>query len=199
MSPWYAQFLDGRALVIGSCVVLLGALVLFLAWRRPKRHAGLLALSWGAMAASFWFWSDAAGIDVGATIGTVLIMLIALVFVLANGDWRAKSRERAVRETGVRSALEGHAPEPGRTRTTVLRTLAAGPLAFLAGLALSLLVAGLARWPEADRIVIGACVLLVVWPIAMVWSCATSRPQRSAVLLGVVALLGSLALLPLSF
>jgi hypothetical protein len=199
MSPWYAQFFDGRALAIGSGIVLLGAVVLFLAWRRPRRNVILLTLAWAVMAASYWFWSDGAGADIGATIGTVLIMLTALVFVLANGDWPTRSSARPTREPSVRSALEGQAPEPGRTRRTVLRTIAAGPLAFLAGLALSLLVAGLARWPEADRIVIGACVLLVVWPIAMVWSCATSRPQRSAVTLGVIAVLGSLALLPLSF
>lgn len=198
MTAWYPQFIDGGALALASLFVLLGAGVLFLAWRRRERHAGLLLLAWGLMAVSYPFWSRAAGVDSGATVGTVLIMLVAIIIVLANGDWRSKGPERVARASSVKSALEDQTAAPGRTGRTVLRTLAAGPLAFLAGLGLALLIIGGTRWPEADRIILGSCILLIFWPAAMVWSCATSKPQRCAVALGVIALVSGVAVVPLS-
>jgi hypothetical protein len=198
MAAWYVQFIDGGALALASLLVLLGAAVLFFAWRRRERHAGLLLLAWGLMALSYPFWSRAAGVDSGATVGTVLIMLAAIVVVLANGDWRTKGSERVARASSTKSALEGQTAAPGRTRRTVLRTLAAGPLAFLAGLGPALLIIGGTRWPEADRIILGSCIMLIFWPAAMVWSCATSKPQRCAVALGVIALVSGVAVVPLS-
>jgi hypothetical protein len=198
MTPWYPQFIDGGALALASLFVLLGASVLFFAWRRRERHAGLLLLAWGLLAVSYPFWSRAAGVDSGATVGTVLIMLVAIIMVLVNGDWRSKGPGRAAREGSAKSALEGQTAAPGRTRRTVLRTLAAGPLAFLAGLGPALLIIGGAGWPEADRIILGSCFLLIFWPAAMVWSCATSKPQRCAVALAVIALVSGVAVVPLA-
>lgn len=198
MSAWYINFIDVGPLALASLLMLLGTAGLFLAWRRRERHAGLLLLAWGLIAASFPFWSRAAGFDSGATIGTVLLMVAALAVVLANGDWRAKGSQRAARAGNPRSALEDQSAAPGRTRRTLLRTLAAGPLAFFAGLGPALLVIGGTRWPEADRVILGACVLLVVWPIAMVWSCATSKPQRCVVVLAVIALVSGGAVVPLA-
>lgn len=112
MAAWYVQFIDGGALALASLFVLLGAGVRFFAWRRRERHAGLLLLAWGLVAVSFPFWSRATGVDSGATAGTVLIMLIAVVVALANGDLRTKGSERAARNCSAKSALEGdwHSP-----------------------------------------------------------------------------------------
>src|SRR5262245_49732583 len=121
MSAWYTQFIDVGPLALGSLLVLLGTAGLFFAWRRRERHAGLLLLAWGLIAASFPFWSRAAGFDSGATIGTVLLMVIALAVVLANGDWRTKGAQRASRAGNPKSALEDQSAAPGRTRRTLLR------------------------------------------------------------------------------
>jgi hypothetical protein len=198
MGGWTAKYIDVGSLALASTLVLLGTAVLFMAWRRRERHAGLLLLAWALIAASFPFWSRAAGFDSGATIGVVLLMVAALVFVFANGDWRAKGSQRAARASNPKSALEGQSAAPGRVRRTLLRTLAAGPLAFFAGLGPALLVVGGTRWPEADRIILGACALLVLWPVAMVWSCATGKPQRCVITLAVIALLTGGAVVPLA-
>lgn len=97
MTAWYTKFIDVGALALGSLLLLLGTAVLFMAWRRRERHPGLLLLAWGLIAASFPFWSRAAGFDSGATIGTVLLTVAALAIVLANGDWRTKGSQRVAR------------------------------------------------------------------------------------------------------
>src|SRR5262245_8734884 len=158
---WYSRFIDGSALVIASVLTLAGVVLLFLAWRRRERHIGLLAVAWGLIVVSYRFWAQANGFDSGATIGTVLLMVAAIVFVLVNGEWRSKSPQRTARDSAVKSALEGQGAEPGRGRRALLRLLAAGPLAFLAGLGPSMLIVAAAPWPEADRIVLGACLLLI--------------------------------------
>jgi hypothetical protein len=195
---WYARFIDSGALLPASALTLAGVVLLFLAWRRRERSVAMLAVAWALIAVSYRFWARAAGFDSGATIGTVLLMVAAIIFVLINGEWRSKSPQRAERDGPAKSALEGQRPEPGRGRRALLRLLAAGPLAFLAGLGLSMLIVAAAPWSEADRIVLGACLLLILWPVAMVWSCATHRPQRSALALAAIAVLSACGLVPLT-
>ena len=195
---WYLRFIDSGALMIASVLTLTGVVLLFLAWRRRERHSGLLALAWGLIVVSYRFWAQANGFDNGATIGTVLLMVAAIMFVLCNGEWRSKPPQRAPRESSAKSALEGQSAEPGRGRRALLRVIAAGPLAFLAGLGPAMLLIAAAPWPEADRIVLGACVVLIVWPVAMVWSCATSKPQRSMIALAAIAVLSICGLVPLT-
>jgi hypothetical protein len=94
--------------------------------------------------------------------------------------------------------LDGTSPGPGRVRRTLVRTFAAGPVGYAAALAVSTVLVSRLGWSDADRLVTALCLLVVLWGVAMVWSCTARRPATPLIAMAVLSFfaIGVEALLP---
>lgn len=183
---------------VGGLLVTMGVLVLYLAWRRSRRHRGLVLLGWGLIACAYLCWSRAAGADSGPAAGTVVLMLGALVLVLAFGQWRTKRSARTKQRSDAAISIRednGLAERQERVGRIVLRVLAAGPLALTAALSVAMMIVARAPGVEADRLVTAAFAALLLWAAGMIWSCAARRPAVPTVALTVLSV-ASVAFLP---
>lgn len=193
MSAWFLQHVLAGALALGTVLALAGLALLYLAWRRSKRHLGLVVLGWMLIVFSYRYWVQAAGFDSGPALGTVVLMLAAIALVLAKGEWRLRAANPNKQRVRIdASALDEDHASNGRTRRVVLRILAAGPLALGTALAIAMLIVAASPWGAADRLVMAACVMLLLWTVGMVWSCAARRlaaPIAAMLTIGGVSLL----------
>lgn len=196
MSAWYLQHIDANLTWLGAALALAGLVTLHFAWRRPQRHIGLVALGWGLIVLSYRYWARAAGFDSGPALGTVVLMLGAIILVMSTGQWRAKQSARTRQKSRIeKSVLEGAAPESGRrTSRTALRIIAAGPLALGAALAVSMVIVARSQWVEADRLVTAACTMLLLWAAGMAWSCAARKPAAPITAMVAVSVVSALFL-----
>lgn len=185
MTGWVIYFLGAFLLTLA------GVAIIYAAWKGRERSVARLGAGWSCVAAGFPLWSRSAGVDVGPAIGVVVLTFVALVFVLANGQWSTRSngtRIRRARSEAPISPLDASpSTDPHRIRLTIMRVIAGGPLAFAASCAAALLTVAYFDTPEADRIVIAACLMLFLWSVSLVWVCATRKWMQPVTTLALVA------------
>lgn len=188
MNSWFVASISPVALLLAGLFSTAGMVLLYLCWRR-KNGPVWLWLAWGIIAVSIWPWQQALGFDRGLAVAPLWSALVAFLLIARGANWRAALRP-AVIHTG-RS-------RPGEQRPwghRLLRWLLAGPLFLLATIGLVMGWFAQSQWSDANRLVGAALFLVILWPLAIVWSSTDPRLWRPLLACVAVLILSGCALL----
>ncbi|MBB6250143.1 hypothetical protein [Nitrospirillum iridis] len=169
----------------GLVLTALGVAQLRRVWASAEAPRRRTLPGWGLILAGFAGWLTVADADKAIVIGILAFSLVGYA-VVALGLDRRRRPHRAPK------APVTPPPAPaGRRGVTVLRgaarTLLAGPLAAVLGMALAALVAVRAGGLEVNRLVAAGFIGPIVWGLAMTWALADARLARVGLLLPLMA------------
>lgn len=183
--------------LLGFAAAIGAALALRLAWRTAApgpRRAGLILGGWGLAALSVAALVPAAGFDGGPVIAVCVLGAAAYVLVALGLDVRKPGRK--AREGGAADPLDP-VKRPMRWGRASLRFATAVVLAATAAFALAVAWSLHGVGSAADRVVLAAYVLPVLWGAAITWALADERLARPMAGLAVLTAAGAaLALIP---
>lgn len=165
------------------CYAGLGALRL--GWRR-KHMPGRLAIlgGWALLVAAICFSIQAWGVEYGTSYALAALSLMGLSLVAVNTERRPQALEK------VRSDLA----LPASAFQKWLTFLAAGPLAGITSMHVTLWVARALPGGEINNMAIAAIVFPVLWALTAYLVCFIRRPVLSAISLTVTAAIACIAL-----
>ena len=148
------------------------------AWRRKGIRNGVLVLiGWLALALSLALWSSALGIEYGVSYALAWFALCAIIAVILNREHRAPQPDRAA---------------PLSEATTMghkwLTFFAAGPLAVIACVPLTLLVTLLLPVARVNQMALAAVLFPTLWGLAAYWASARDNPGRLGIGFTLLAL-----------
>ena len=175
------------ALLLAGLLSTAGMVLLYRRWRR-KNGPVWLWLAWGIMVVSIWPWQQAFGFDRGIAVAPLWLALVAFLLIAGGANWRAGLRPVVI-HTG--RARPGEQIPWGRRS---LRWLLAGPLCLLATTGLVMGWFAQSQWSDANRLVGAALFLVILWPLAIVWSSVDPRLWRPLLASVVALILGGCAL-----
>jgi hypothetical protein len=165
-----------------------GVGALYRAWRTRDRDIRWILAGWGLIAAALFSGPGMAMTDRGAALGLLSMALIAYLLIGLTADRRPPARIGVAR----RLAITQHNPlrRRGRLARGLWRTVLAGPIAALFGLAIGILLIRHGAGSGEDRQVLAQLLAPVAWAVAMAWSLADPWLRRVSVGL-MVALLAA--------
>jgi hypothetical protein len=210
MNSWFLSTLNPWLLCLGFAVLIFGIALLNRAWRQPKRHWPMVSLGWIALLMMHWPLGLALGFDRGWATAAILPGFIALLWLgIATPwkEWNSNPKQKtsragvAIREP--EAILSKQALRLGNHGKTAFRLginqtghilaqiIVIGIFSFAAALSLALALFGLLETTIANRTVYSAALVIILWPILMVWSkAAISLLKPATYFVGIT--LGSL-------
>lgn len=154
------------------------------AWRSKGRGNRVLVYAgWAALLLSTILWSQAYGVEFGLSYALAWFALCATVACLLNREYRAPQLDTA-------------APLTAQTTSTGykwLTFLAAGPLALVACVPLTLLMTLLLPLERVNQMALAAVLFPILWALAAYWTSARDKPAHFSVLfvaVGITSYLG---------
>lgn len=143
--------------------------MLYRAWQQPQRNRPLLVGGWGFLVLAHWPAFGAFGVDRGWALAAILPGLLALLLIIVRTDWRAKPK--AMRPRREREA-QFATTTPWRTQVISLtqQIVVVGLLSLSASMGVALAVYALLDASVVNRTISAAIVVLLLWPVLMVWS-----------------------------
>ena len=162
---------------------------LYASWRQywPRRLA--LPAGWLLLGLSSIFWLRAAGAEFGTVYALLCTGCCAWLAVALNYETRRRWPRQA--RPRLQQVLPVLPDSHGLWRHLAL-FLGVVPLAGYATILLSVTLAHLLPWADADALVAGILLMPVLWGLASFWLCADSQPLRPALTLVACALLCSM-------
>ncbi len=175
------ESLAAAALIAAS---LIAAIVLWRAWdaRAGFSRAALILTGWLITAAAVWLAASPYGEARGPFIALVLFSLGPLLVVIFNIE-RRNARSKAPREIALEPS-----DRPSRAWRGWLRGLLAGPLGGIAAMGVGLAWATFAPGDPQTRIVIGGCLVPILWAGGMAWTLSDDKILRATAVLASVAI-----------
>ncbi|MFP1132062.1 hypothetical protein [Asticcacaulis sp. W401b] len=145
-------------------------------------------LGWAFICLSLVLWSTAYHPIVGIPFGVLAVMVIALGFIVRNGDWRGVLHRPEAARAG--SAEPDASPSwPGVAARSLAALIVAPATGMCAGLLMWLWMPG----HEATRFVWAVFGFVVVFAVAQLWGLSARRPWRA---LGLMSAAGFVSALP---
>ena len=187
MNSWFVASISPVALLLAGLLSTAGMVLLYRCWRR-KNGPVWLWIAWGIIVVSIWPWQRALGFDRGIAVAPLWLALVAFLLIAGGANWRAALRPFVI-HTG-RSRPAEQIPWGRRS----LRWLLAGPLYLLATTGLVMGWFAQSQWSDANRLVGAALFLVILWPLAIVWSSADPRLWRPFLASVTALILGGCAL-----
>lgn len=202
MNSWFLSTVDPWLLVPGLVVIIAAIGLLYGAWRKSRRNWPMVSVGWIALLLVHWPLGLALGFDRGWAVAAILPGFIALLWVAMTTPWQhwdAHGRQKSVRgsKPGMANqvAMRTRANQTGQV---LLQVLVVGVFSFAAAVAAALALFSLLDTSIANRTVYSALLVMVLWPIFMVWSKATTSLLKPAIYFGGITL-GGLLLTPIFF
>lgn len=188
MNSWFIASVSPMALLLAGLLSTAGMILLYGCWQR-KVHPIWHWVAWATIALSILPWQQALGFDRGVAVAPLWLVLVAFLLIAGGASWREALRPAVIRTGKTR---------PGRQISwgrRSLRWLLAGPLSLLAVTVLVMSWFAHSHWNDANRLVGAALLLVILWPLAMVWSIADPRLWRPLLVSVVALILGGCLLL----
>lgn len=90
--------------IIGTCLSISGLLALYMSWQRRQRLWPLVLAGWAAILGAILSWAKTSGVDKGAALGIIVVMLTAMIGVLVVA-FRTPVKKRRLPRVHTRSDL----------------------------------------------------------------------------------------------
>jgi len=191
MTEFYWQHIDPLWAGAATLLMLLGIALIYRSWRWQKR-AGLVP-GWLFLLVSLPGWSIAGTVWIGLPTGFSLLMLIALGWILIQGQWPTQSAnsplspQHSASPGASNMSAETIAAFPSVSRAAqkrgALRLLLAGPLAAGFSLSVALLLGQLLTDTDAGRVLVQELTLSLLWPLCMAWVCLVRALRKPALIM----------------
>lgn len=195
MTSWFLSTLNSWLLLLGSVILVGGIALLYLAWRQPERHWPLVSLGWVALLLTHWPLGLALGFDRGWAVASILPGFIALLWIGMVTPWKAwnpSPRKRSTRSNETSNKDKPASSLPDKPQVTLrhranqtgqlfAQVLVVGILSFAAALGLGLALFSLLDTSIANRTIYSALLIILLWPILMVWSKAAASLIKPAI------------------
>lgn len=198
MNSWFLSTLSPWPLALGLVVMVIGIALLYRAWRHPTRNWSLISLGWIALLLVHWPLGVALSLDRGWAIAAILPGFIALLWIgMATPwrDWNSQGRQKPARTNTAAVSTRTRTDQAGQV---LLQVFVVGLLSFAAAMGVALALFSLLNSSIVNRTVYAALLVMVLWPVFMVWSKAKPTLIKPAVYF-VCFSLGSLLFTPLLF
>lgn len=198
MNSWFLSTLSPWPLVLGLVVMVIGIALLYSAWQSPTRNGSLISLGWIALLLVHWPLGIALSLDRGWAIAAILPGFIALLWIGMTTPWHAwnsQGRQKPARTHKVTVSTRIRANQAGQV---LLEIFVVGLLSFAAAIGVALALFSLLDASIVNRTVYAALLVMVLWPVLMVWSKAKPRLIKPAVYFVGISL-GGLLFTPLLF
>ncbi|TNE62563.1 MAG: hypothetical protein EP335_12055 [Alphaproteobacteria bacterium] len=146
-----------------------GLVCAYRGWQlRGGKNGGWLLAMVALWALSTWFWCRGFGVEIGIPLALETASLVAFAGILLRAERRApkESRDRVA---------EPPAPHPWRRTLGFVRFLIAGPVAFVAAMAVAVVVATQAPINEQTRLVLAGLMIPTLWAILIVAALVVRR------------------------
>lgn len=175
------EVLAAAALIAASLVA---AIVLWRAWdsKAGFGRAALILAGWAIAAVAIWLAVAPYGATRGPFIALTLISIGPLLVVIFNIE-RRNARSKAPREIALEPS-----DRPSRAWRGWLRGLLAGPLGGITAMGVGLAWATFVPGDPQTRIVIGGCLVPILWAGGMAWTLSDDKILRATAVLASVAI-----------
>ncbi|MGJ8562198.1 MAG: hypothetical protein ACSHXY_01490 [Alphaproteobacteria bacterium] len=160
-----------------------GIAALKFAWVNAGRLRPYAILAgWALLALSLFLFAKALGGEIGVPVGSVIICVTALVFVLANMEVRQKKAPR------VREAVIDPATRKKVWWRGLIRVLLAGPVSGAAAFGVGTALSTKLPMTPVNAVAVGGLMVPLIWGAGMAWTLSDDKILRAlAVLLSVCA------------
>ncbi|HTF95132.1 MAG TPA: hypothetical protein VL995_03285 [Cellvibrio sp.] len=202
MNSWFLSTLSPWPLLLGLVVIIAAVGLLYRAWRRSQRDWPMVSLGWVALLLVHWPLGLALGFDRGWAVAAILPGFIALLWIAMTTPWqhwnhhaRQKSGRGSTPSVTNKVALRTRANQTGQV---LMQVLVVGILSFATAVSIALVLFSLLDTSVANRTVYSALLVMVLWPILMVWSKAKKSLVKPAIYFGGVTV-GALLFTPVFF
>ena len=167
-------------IMFAALLSLLGTLILWRCWLRPRRFWPGLALGWGLICAAAPLWAAQFGADRGAALSVLAVSGSGLIITGLTNRWNGPADP---------AGGDGALPRPTWRWLGVF--LLAGPVGFGLSTAAELLYADHGLGGESDRLVFGTLILVpLLWGAMMILASVDWRRRFVAALLHSHSVLG---------
>lgn len=194
MHSWFLSTVDLRLSLLATTLVIAGVVVLYRAWRQPKRNPLLLILGWGLLFISFWPWMLAIGADRGWAIATLLPGITGIFIIALCTPWRDWNNGESKKFTAGKFFPPANSLRDLWNRDNLQRFiilfLVVGVLSFCAATATALVLFAVLEGSIVNRTIFSVLLILILWPTLMVWSRAATGLIRPASYLTGISIIG---------
>ena len=182
MNSWFLSTVNLPLCIFGSLFCLLGLGAIYSAWQQKCRSWPLIALGWSLWLLSVCHWALAFGADRGCFITPLILGCAALLLIISKAVWRQLQQQPPTLNRLQSSRLAQCKTQPpgqglGRCAQALIIT---GLLPLTAALGLAFTLFALVDFSIVNRLVAAAFVVLVFWPVFILWSRASSKPVKPA-------------------
>ena len=204
MTSWFLSTVDAPLCALGLILDLLSLALLYVGWRQSQRTWALLAIGWGLWLVSFWPWMQAMGGDRGFFIPPLLLGTCALLLLILIAPWRLAINSTGAEVARAKPAVGRKPSAPSSTSPStylwrrllqrlgrfLLQLLVSGCLSFCAALAIAFVLFSQMESSSANRLVASALLVLLLWPLLILWCRASRQLRQPAAWLTGISLLG---------
>lgn len=176
------EVLAAFALTAASTVA---AVTLWRAWdmRAGIGRAALILVGWAIAAVAVWLAAAPYGATRGPFIALTLLSIGPLLVVTFNIE-RRNARSKAPRQIALEPS-----DRPSRAWRGWLRAILAGPLGGIAAMGVGLAWATFVPGDAQTRIVLGGCLVPILWAGGMAWTLSDDKILRATAVLSSVAII----------
>lgn len=186
MNSWFLSTISPWPLLLGVVLLLIGVTTLYLAWRQAERNWLLISLGWMLLLAAHWPLGLALRFDRAWALAAILPGFFALLWLAATTPWQhwdSQGRQRPVREsvvTKTNASMSTPSTSLSLTGNVFGQILVVGLLSFCAAVGAALALFSALETSIVNRTVYAALLVLLLWPVLIVWSKAKAALLKPA-------------------
>lgn len=185
MNSWFLSTISPWPLLLGVVVVVVGVVLLYRAWQRPRRNWPLVSLAWVALLLVHWPLGLALGFDRGWAVAAILPGFIALLWIGMTAPWQQWNHQNKQKPANnsrpVVKAPVTTSTRVSQTGQALLQVLVVGILSFAAATGAALVLFSVLDTSVANRTIFSSLLVMLLWPAFMVWSKANASLLKPAI------------------